>query len=95
MIKSALNEKQRRLEDFSKPIYKKIYREFDYLIAEYKKAYNTDKFDRYDLYDFTWEVHGSLKIKNMPRCAFFSSFLIYQKTKAKYSKTYIKNTAHN
>ena len=53
--------------------------EFDYLISEYIKAYGTTDFDKYDLYDFTWKARGNLKIKNMPRNAFFSLYKIYTK----------------
>ena len=81
MIKSVFDSKQKRLDDYHQIIYKNIYKEFDYLISEYKKAYNTDKYDKYDLYDFTWNVHGRLRIKNMPRNAFFSAYKIYEKIK--------------
>ncbi|AAT42935.1 hypothetical protein [Picrophilus oshimae] len=83
MIKFILDDKQKRLDDFRPIIVKKICREFDYLISEYKKAYNTDKFDKYDLYDFSWKCPGRLKIKNFPRNAFFSSYKLYIKTKEK------------
>lgn len=62
----------------------KIFQEFDFLISEYIKAYGTDKYDKYDLYDFTWEVRGNLKIKNMPRNGFFSVYKRYLKSKDGY-----------
>jgi hypothetical protein len=70
---------QATLEDFRPQ--KKIVREFDYLIHEYIKAYGTDDYDKYDLYDFTWKCGGRMRIKNMPRNAFFSSYKIYQRSK--------------
>jgi len=75
----GLNDKQKRLNDFRpKVVIKNIYPEFEYLISEYKKAYNTDKFDKYDLYDFTWDCHGRLKNKNFQRNGFFSANKIYE-----------------
>ena len=70
---------QATLEDFRPQ--KKIVREFDYLIHEYIKAYGTDNYDKYDLYDFTWKCGGRMRIKNMPRNAFFSSYKIYLRSK--------------
>ncbi len=83
MIKSVLDDKQKRLDDYHQIIYKNIYREFDYLISEYKKAYNTDKYDKYDLYDFTWQCPGRLKIKNFQRNGFYSAYKLYIKIKEK------------
>jgi hypothetical protein len=68
---------QATLEDFRPK--RKIFQEFDYLIQEYIKAYGTDDYDKYDLYDFTWVIRGNLKIKNMPRNAFFSLYKVYTK----------------
>ena len=70
---------QATLEDFRPK--RKIFQEFDYLISEYIKAYGTDKYDKYDLYDFTWVIRGNLKIKNMQRNAFFSTYALYLKLK--------------
>ena len=73
---------QATLEDFRPK--RKIFREFDFLISEYIKAYGTDKYDKYDLYDFTWKVRGSLKIKNMPRNGFFAVYRRYLISKENY-----------
>ena len=70
---------QATLEDFRPK--RKIFQEFDYLISEYIKAYGTDDYDKYDLYDFTWKCGGRMRIKNMPRNAFFSSYRVYLKLK--------------
>ena len=72
---------QARLEDFRPK--RKIFREFDFQISEYIRAYGTDKYDKYDLYDFTWKVRGSLKIKNMPRNGFFAVYRRYLISKGK------------
>ena len=77
MIKAIIDDNQKRLDDYKTIIHKNIYKEFDYLISQYKKTYNTDKFDKYDLYDFTWVCPGMLKIKNYPRNAFFSAYKLY------------------
>ncbi len=70
---------QARLEDFKnqKSYQHRFVREFDFLISEYIKTYGTDEFDKYELYDFTWKVRGSLKIKNMQRNAFFATYRLY------------------
>ena len=70
---------QATLEDFRPK--RKIFQEFDYLIQEYIKAYGTDDYDKYDLYDFTWKCPGRMRIKNMQRNAFFSSYRVYLKLK--------------
>ena len=70
---------QATLEDFRPK--RKIFQEFDYLISEYIKAYGTDNYDKYDLYDFTWKCGGRMRIKNMPRNAFFSGYRVYLKLK--------------
>ena len=73
---------QATLEDFRPK--RKIFREFDFLVSEYIRAYGTDNYDKYDLYDFTWKVRGSLKIKNMPRNGFFSVYKRYLISKENY-----------
>ncbi len=81
MIKAIIDDNQKRLDDYKTIINKNIYKEFDYLISQYKKAYNTDKFDKYDLYEFTWVCPGRIKIKNYQRNAFFSAYNSYLKIK--------------
>ena len=81
MIKAIIDDNQKRLDDYKAIINKNIYKEFDYLISQYKKAYNTDKFDKYDLYEFTWVCPGRIKIKNYQRNAFFSAYNSYLKIK--------------
>ena len=57
---------QATLEDF-RPKRVRAVQEIDYLVKAYIRAYGTDKFDKYDLYDFTWKCGGRMRIKNMPR----------------------------
>ena len=70
---------QATLEDFRPK--RKIFQEFDYLIQEYIKAYGTDDYDKYDLYDFTWKCPGRLRIKTMPRNGFFAVYRLYLKSR--------------
>ncbi|WP_298279323.1 hypothetical protein [Ferroplasma sp.] len=84
---------QATLEDFRPK--RKIFQEFDYLIQEYIKAYGTDNYDKYDLYDFTWVIRGNLKIKNMPRNAFFSIYRRYLKAKSTNKSVYTLNRCTN
>ena len=70
---------QARLEDFRPK--RKIFREFDFLISEYIRAYGTDKYDKYDLYDFTWKCPGRMRIKTMPRNGFFAVYRLYLKSR--------------
>ncbi|KJE49620.1 MULTISPECIES: hypothetical protein [Acidiplasma] len=73
----------KRLADYRTIIHKNIYKDLDYSISQYKKVYNTDKSDKYDLYEFTWECPGKLKIKNYPKNAFFSMYRLYVMMKGK------------
>ena len=70
---------QATLEDFRPK--RKIFQEFDFLISEYIKAYGTDKYDKYDLYDFTWKCPGRMRIKTMPRNGFFAVYRLYLKSR--------------
>lgn len=71
---------QATLYDF-KPKRARAVHEIEYLISEYIKAYGTDKYDKYDLYDFTWKCPGRLRIKALPRNGFFSAYRIYLKSR--------------
>ena len=84
---------QATLEDFRPK--RKIFQEFDYLIQEYIKAYGTDDYDKYDLYDFTWKCGGRMRIKNMPRNAFFSVYRQYLKDKSANKSVYTLNRSTN
>ena len=70
---------QATLEDFRPK--RKIFQEFDFLISEYIKAYGTDKYDKYDLYDFTWKFPGRMRIKTMTRNGFFAVYRLYLKSR--------------
>ena len=70
---------QATLEDFRPK--RKIFREFDFLVSEYIRAYGTDKYDKYDLYDFTWKCPGRMKIKTMTRNGFFAVYRLYLKSR--------------
>ena len=73
---------QATLEDF-RPKRVRAVQEIDYLVKEYIRAYGTDKFDKYDLYDFTWKCRGRMKIKNMQRNGFFAAYRFYLVDKAR------------
>ena len=75
---------QATLEDFRPK--RKIFQEFDYLISEYIKAYGTDKYDKYSLYDFTWKCPGRMRIKSMQRNGFFAAYRFYLIDKVNRSK---------
>ena len=71
---------QATLEDF-RPKRVRAVQEIDYLVKEYIRAYGTDKFDKYDLYDFTWKCPERLRIKKMPRNGFFAVYRLYLKSR--------------
>jgi len=79
MIKS-IYKGQKHLDDFVK--YPKIYWEFEDLIEQYKEKYGYDTpFDKIDLYDFTFQMHGKSRLKHMSRPGFFGVYARYIKMK--------------
>ena len=80
MIKSVCTHGQKHLDDFVK--YRKIYWEFEDLIEQYKEKYGQDTpFDKIDLYDYTFQMRGKSRLRQMGRPAFFGLYAQYIKMK--------------
>ena len=80
MIKSECVDGQKRLDDFKK--YPKIYWEFEDLIEQYKEKYGQDTpYDKIDLYDYTFQMHGKSRLRQMGRAGFFGAYACYVKMK--------------
>ena len=62
MLKSTCVPGQKHIEDFKKR--PKIYWEFEDLIEQYKEKYGQDTpFDKIDLYDYTFQMHGKSRFR--------------------------------
>lgn len=80
MIKSVCAPGQKCLDDFAK--HPKIYWEFEDLIKQYKERYGQDTpFDKIDLYDYTFQMRGNSRLKQMSRPGFFGVYAWYVKIK--------------
>ena len=80
MIKSVCAPGQKCLDDFAK--HPKIYWEFEDLIEQYKERYGQDTpFDKIDLYDYTFQICGNSRLKQMSRRGFFATYAWYIKIK--------------
>jgi hypothetical protein len=90
MIKSILDDKQKRLDDFNyRPAKKwyetRMFKEYSLLENLYKEKYHTDNFDVYDLYDLTFDIKTRFAIKNAQRNAFVANYKIYKRVKEKHN----------
>ena len=80
MIKSVCAPGQKCLDDFAK--HPKIYWEFEDRIEQYKERYGQDTpFDKIDLYDYTFQMRGNSRLKQMGRPGFFGVYAWYVKMK--------------
>ena len=80
MIKSVCAPGQKCLDDFAK--HPKIYWEFEDLIEQYKERYGQDTpFDKIDLYDYTFQMRGNSRLKQMGRAGFSGAYAWYVKMK--------------
>ena len=87
--RKRINERQQTLDAYNHTIiYRKVFKEFEILISQYERTYNTDKFDKYDLYDFTWKAKTGKIIKNMQRNVFFNSYTKYLQAKGFINKEF-------
>jgi hypothetical protein len=85
MIKSVCAPGQKCLDDFAK--HPKIYWEFEDLIEQYKERYGQDTpFDEIDLYEYTFQMRGKSRLKQMSRPAFFGLYAQYIKHKKRWNK---------
>lgn len=80
MINSVCAQGQKRLDDFVK--YPKIYWAFENLIEQYKQKYGQDTpFDKIDLFDYTFQMRGKSRLRQMGRGGFFGAYAWYVKMK--------------
>ena len=80
MLKSTCVPAQKHIEDFKK--HPRIYWEFEDLIKQYKEKYGQDTpYDKIDLYDFTYHMHGASRLRQMSLRGFFGTYAWYVKMK--------------
>ena len=85
MLKSTCVPGQKCLDDFAK--HPKIYWEFEDLIKQYRERYGQGTpYDEIDLYEYTFQMRGKSRLKQMSRPAFFGLYAQYIKHKKRWNK---------